>query len=94
MTMEAVFTPQQDAAEQRQVLQLQGQADEDWWLPGHPGWAIWPADSDQFLHQVQQLCSSALKVAGWHPLHVQAKPRTRPTRTGGCLGPWLGHLAC
>ena len=51
--MEAVFTPQQDAAEQRQVLSLQAQADEDWWLPGHPGWAIWPADSDQFLHQVQ-----------------------------------------
>ena len=57
VTMEAVFTPQQDAAEQRQVLQLQSQADEDWWLPGHPGWAIWPADSDQFLHQVRTACS-------------------------------------
>lgn len=51
--MEAVFTTQQDAHEQQQVQQLQGQAQDDWWLPGHPGWAIWPADSDQFLRQVR-----------------------------------------
>ena len=53
MTMEGMFAPQEDKDELREVLRLQGRAEEDWWLPGHPGWTIWPADSEQFLHQVR-----------------------------------------
>jgi hypothetical protein len=32
-----------------QVRQLQPQAVASWWQPGHPGWAIYPVDSDQFM---------------------------------------------
>ena len=61
--MEAVFTTQQDAHEQQQVQGLQGQASDDWWLPGHPGWAIWPADSDEFLRQVSTTTAALLVVS-------------------------------
>ncbi len=30
------------------VHRLQPQAAHSWWLPGHPGWAIFPMDSEQF----------------------------------------------
>lgn len=32
-----------------QVRQLQPQAVSAWWQQGHPGWAIYPVDSEQFL---------------------------------------------
>lgn len=32
-----------------QVRQLQPQAVAAWWQQGHPGWAIYPVDSEQFL---------------------------------------------
>ena len=32
-----------------QVRQLQPQAVASWWQPGHPGWAIYPVDSEQFM---------------------------------------------
>ena len=72
--MEAVFTTQQEAHEQQQVQQLQGQAQDDWWLPGHPGWAIWPADSDQFLRQVRHPACTGFREATSSEtqcLHVQ-----------------------
>lgn len=53
ITMEAVFTQQQGTYERGLVQQLQAAAADDWWRPGHPGWAIWPADSEHFLRQVQ-----------------------------------------
>ena len=31
------------------MRQLQPQAVASWWQPGHPGWAIYPIDSDQFM---------------------------------------------
>jgi hypothetical protein len=31
------------------VRQLQPQAVAAWWQQGHPGWAIYPVDSEQFL---------------------------------------------
>ncbi|MCJ1422318.1 hypothetical protein MMC29_000198 [Sticta canariensis] len=52
ITMEAVFTQQQGTYERGLVSQLQAAAADDWWRPGHPGWAIWPADSEHFLRQV------------------------------------------
>ena len=32
-----------------QVRQLQPGAVASWWQPGHPGWAIYPVDSEQFI---------------------------------------------
>lgn len=32
-----------------QVRQLQPGAVASWWQPGHPGWAIYPVDSEQFM---------------------------------------------
>ena len=31
------------------MRQLQPQAVASWWQPGHPGWAIYPVDSEQFM---------------------------------------------
>ena len=30
-----------------------GQAIHCWWQSGHPGWAIWPVDSHQFVRDMQ-----------------------------------------
>lgn len=32
-----------------QVRQLQPSAVGSWWQGGHPGWAIYPVDSEQFI---------------------------------------------
>ena len=32
-----------------QVRQLQPSAVGSWWQSGHPGWAIYPVDSEQFI---------------------------------------------
>lgn len=32
-----------------QVRQLQPNAVGSWWQGGHPGWAIYPVDSEQFI---------------------------------------------
>lgn len=48
-TMEATLMAQQTPAQRDQVRALQPQAAAAWWQYGHPGWAIYPVDSDQFL---------------------------------------------
>ncbi|KAK9803602.1 hypothetical protein WJX72_004040 [[Myrmecia] bisecta] len=48
-TMEATLMAQQTPAQREQVRQLQPQAVASWWQPGHPGWAIYPVDSEQFM---------------------------------------------
>ena len=48
-TMEATLMAQQTPAQRDQVRALQPQAAAAWWQHGHPGWAIYPVDSDQFL---------------------------------------------
>ena len=40
---------QQTPAQREQVRQLQPGAVASWWQPGHPGWAIYPVDSEQFM---------------------------------------------
>ena len=45
-TRHAVCLP---ARPPRQVRALQPQAVAAWWQQGHPGWAIYPVDSEQFL---------------------------------------------
>eukprot|EP00798_Chlamydomonas_sp_ICE-L_P030155 gene30155-35135_t len=47
--VEATLMAQQTPAQRDLVRQLQPQAAHSWWLNGHPGWAIFPMDSDQFL---------------------------------------------
>ncbi|KAK9840330.1 hypothetical protein WJX74_007747, partial [Apatococcus lobatus] len=49
-TMEATLTSQQTPGQREQVRQLQPQAVNGWWQPGHPGWAIYPVDSDSFMN--------------------------------------------
>lgn len=48
-TMEATLMAQQTPQQREQVRALQPQAIAAWWQHGHPGWAIYPVDSDQFL---------------------------------------------
>jgi hypothetical protein len=48
-TMEATLMAQQTPGQRDQVRALQPRAAEAWWQPGHPGWAIYPVDSEQFL---------------------------------------------
>lgn len=48
-TMEATLMAQQTPTQRDQVRSLQPQAAASWWQGGHPGWAIYPVDSDQFL---------------------------------------------
>lgn len=48
-TMEATLMAQQTPAQRDQVRALQPKAAAAWWQYGHPGWAIYPVDSDQFL---------------------------------------------
>jgi hypothetical protein len=48
-TMEATLVAQQTPQQRERVRALQPQAIASWWEPGHPGWAIYPVDSDQFL---------------------------------------------
>lgn len=31
-----------------------------WWRPGHPGWAVWPADSEQFVRGVVEAGDAVL----------------------------------
>ncbi|KAL4859186.1 putative aldo-keto reductase 2 [Chlorella vulgaris] len=48
-TMEATLMAQQTPAQRDQVRALQPQGVGAWWQQGHPGWAIYPVDSEQFL---------------------------------------------
>ena len=52
-----------------QVRQLQPQAVAAWWQQGHPGWAIYPVDSEQFL-ATGTLDSAALPMPT-EPLYEQ-----------------------
>ena len=49
--MEATLT-QQPGFDRSHAAWLQQQAIECWWRPGHPGWSVWPADSEQFIRGV------------------------------------------
>lgn len=46
--VEATLMDQQTPAQRELVRQLQPRAADAWWEPGHPGWAIFPMDSEQF----------------------------------------------
>eukprot|EP00208_Stichococcus_sp_RCC1054_P004620 CAMPEP_0206134604 /NCGR_PEP_ID=MMETSP1473-20131121/106_1 /ASSEMBLY_ACC=CAM_ASM_001109 /TAXON_ID=1461547 /ORGANISM="Stichococcus sp, Strain RCC1054" /LENGTH=488 /DNA_ID=CAMNT_0053526221 /DNA_START=191 /DNA_END=1654 /DNA_ORIENTATION=+ len=48
-TMEATLMAQQTPQQRDQVRALNPQAVAAWWQGGHPGWAIYPVDSDHFM---------------------------------------------
>mmetsp|Transcript_10080 Transcript_10080/g.30159 ORF Transcript_10080/g.30159 Transcript_10080/m.30159 type:complete len:698 (+) Transcript_10080:368-2461(+) len=48
-TMEATLMAQQTPQQREQVRILQPQGVASWWQGGHPGWAIYPVDSDHFM---------------------------------------------
>lgn len=62
-----------------QVRQLQPQAVASWWQPGHPGWAIYPVDSDQFMN------TGALDNVSVQNDHTLVAPSPPPQSPGGCL---------
>ncbi|KAK9790768.1 hypothetical protein WJX73_001816 [Symbiochloris irregularis] len=52
-TLEATLMAQLDASQRETLRKLQREASLSWWQPGHPGWAIWPVDSDSFMKGAQ-----------------------------------------
>jgi len=69
-----IATLQQHPAYDRQTAaSLQKAAVEAWWQPGHPGWTIWPADSEQFMRGVVEPGSPALS-----PIQISAPMPATP----------------
>ncbi|KAK9841626.1 hypothetical protein WJX74_008974 [Apatococcus lobatus] len=60
VTMEATLPAQQNSQERETVVRLQQAASDCWWRPGHPGWSIWPADSEQFIRSVLEAGNTIL----------------------------------
>ena len=52
-TMEATLTGQLGTQQRDLARRLQRQAALAWWRPGHPGWAIWPVDTEHFMRSAQ-----------------------------------------
>jgi hypothetical protein len=82
-TMEATLMAQQTPSQRDQVAALQPQAAQAWWAPGHPGWAIYPVDSEQFM------ATGALDPAAL-PTHEQLAV---PLGAGGAPGAFNPALA-
>lgn len=51
-TLEASLVQRLGPAEKETVRKLQKKAAVCWWQPGHPGWAIWPVDTQQFIQDM------------------------------------------
>ncbi|KAK9793199.1 hypothetical protein WJX73_002582 [Symbiochloris irregularis] len=67
-TMEATLTGQQTPAQREQVRQLQPSSVSSWWHSGHPGWAIYPVDSESFM------ATGAIENANLQHEHILAPP--------------------
>ena len=87
--MEALLA--QHPAYDRQVANwLQQRALECWWRPGHPGWSIWPADSEQFIRGVVEAGDAILA-----PVQIIAPVPATPhaSYAQSRLPLWTGPLA-
>lgn len=51
-TMEASLLQRIPSEEKEKVKKLMKRASTAWWLPGHPGWAIWPIDTQNFMQNI------------------------------------------
>ena len=50
--METVLTHRASPAEKEAIKKLQKRATALWWQAGHPGWAIWPVDTQHFMQDM------------------------------------------
>ena len=78
--MEATLMAQQTPGQREQVRQLQPQAVASWWQPGHPGWAIYPVDSDQFMSTGALDSLNILNEQPSRPSSPSAPPALQPSR--------------
>lgn len=81
--MEATLMAQQTPSQRDQVRALQPQAVASWWGVGHPGWAIHPLDSEQFLNNgvaepVNMPAMSPIPSPAPTPAHVHAAAMHHP----------------
>lgn len=76
-TMEATLATQQTPQQREQVRTLQPQGVQSWWQPGHPGWAIYPVDSDHFLS------TGVLDQVSVNTESISAPPPTGSPAPGG-----------
>ena len=51
-TLEATLVQRLAAGEKESIKKLQKRASICWWQPGHPGWAVWPVDTQHFLQDM------------------------------------------
>jgi len=51
--MEATLTGQLGGPQRDLARRLQRAAALAWWRAGHPGWAIWPVDTEAFMRNAQ-----------------------------------------
>lgn len=71
-TLEATLMAQLDANQRETLRRLQREASLSWWQPGHPGWAIWPVDSDGFMKGAQAQVEALLREAQLDVAHQHA----------------------
>ena len=79
-TMEATLMAQQTPAQREQVRALQPQGVATWWEHGHPGWAIYPVDSEHFLATG---ALDALSLPQMESGMALMPPMSQPQSTGG-----------
>jgi hypothetical protein len=79
-TMEATLMAQQTPGQREQVRQLQPSAVGSWWQSGHPGWAIYPVDSEQFISTG---VLDAVNVQDQLPPRVPTQDHGQPPRYSG-----------
>ncbi len=99
-TMEATLMAQQTPQQREQVRALQPQAAASWWQQGHPGWAIYPVDSDQFLAtgslDPSAVATSDQLAAVHHQQHQQQQQQQANVLGAGGFGGYpsafLGNL--
>lgn len=70
--MEAMLA-QHPAYDKGGAAWLQTRAYDCWWKPGHPGWSVWPADSEQFIRGVVEAGDAILA-----PVQIIAPVPTTP----------------
>lgn len=72
-----------------QVRTLQPQGVQSWWQPGHPGWAIYPVDSDHFLS------TGVLDSVSVNTESISAPPPSGSPGTvfGGCMRPTANQMS-
>ena len=82
-TMEATLTGQLGTTQRDLARRLQRQAALAWWRAGHPGWAIWPVDTEDFMRNAQArpraavcLCAARRALGRSHGLTGRAGPGT------------------